>query len=585
MGLLGAQPGVNTEVAMKPPIATSETQAAPDGPPRAASKPARISDKNLRLAVLEGLFAEGIARRPTRAHGREFRYNPDIFAALDAVQPTAGELARVTSVRWGLEMEAIAQIFPQWDGEGDEFDVLSLTGIGALAGLRVLQLELFCGRDLRPLAGLAALETLRLVGGEGITDLAPLAGLTALRSVTLEKVAPSDANRSVIEALRAQGAHVQIGAKHYRPHPPTPTPVAVPALDSTATAPSEATLDALRAAEREMGRMWERGKFGAATEAAEKALALRERLVAGGALHSGATGPRPAEPTPYGGIPFEREENLLAGVTRLAAAYAASRQERERGGCVLRAGRMLADAGRHERETVDFLTREAFHLSASRSDDDAALELARWALEAATRGAHRVDEAHEILANALARKEVPKAKGKAKGAYPVSLAGLRVCELDAAAASDGPRTKEIAAWRQALALRRELVTRGELAAGAGLGSGREGLVADPRGRFDHEPNELAGLTRLADALARADKKAEAFTLQREGAEMLLAAGRSEPHVLGYLLAAARESAARGEREMALRFATAARAPAAASSDDAFVARCDELLSTVGANLR
>ncbi|MFF9352427.1 DUF6892 domain-containing protein [Streptomyces sp. NPDC014734] len=160
--------------------------------------PLSVPDVPLRLAVLSGLLeskvlppyerpADGVHECDPGNDDRDYEYREEVAEDLLALPVTAAQLAGVRSLSWHTSSTAISLIWRYWDGEGDEFDVMSLEGIaGALPNLEVLQLELCQVSDLSPLARCGRLRELTVEGGNLEIGLGPLAGLGSLRRLTLE---------------------------------------------------------------------------------------------------------------------------------------------------------------------------------------------------------------------------------------------------------------------------------------------------------------------------------------------------------------------------------------------------------------
>src|SRR5271166_4530557 len=109
--------------------------------------------------------------------------------------------AEVGELVW-LESLSVADEWHEWDGRewqykhsrnnGDSNQ--ALTDIRPLAGLSALQSLFLRGTqitDLAPLAGLSALQTLNLYGAQ-VCDLGPLAGLSALQTLDIRYTKVSD---------------------------------------------------------------------------------------------------------------------------------------------------------------------------------------------------------------------------------------------------------------------------------------------------------------------------------------------------------------------------------------------------------
>lgn len=184
---------------------------------------ANIPDPNLRLTLLNSAWEEGLLPRfDKEAFYRDVLKEPYDPAAdynyeidnrvrdhLLSIPLTDDVLAKLKIVTWDGGNEVHHDIWTQWDGESDEFDVRDLRGIEACRGLEFIQF--LAGtkfRDCSPLSGLPNLSEVMLLGGR-IADLSPLLTLPKVSKV---EVAADDAdtNRAVIGELRSRGVDVTV---------------------------------------------------------------------------------------------------------------------------------------------------------------------------------------------------------------------------------------------------------------------------------------------------------------------------------------------------------------------------------------
>lgn len=190
----------------------------PDAPPpekksKKAAAYSKITDVNLQLALLEEFIARKLVARPSTAQGRESRYHERIRDKLLAVPLHPEALGAIDTLTWDVRAESIYQIFPQWDGEDDEFEIRSLAGIQLCPMLRKIEIQMFGGTDLGPLRTLEKLESIMLerpYSSEMIKDLSPLLELPSLREVRLPAARRSESNEEVAKALKAKGVRVSI---------------------------------------------------------------------------------------------------------------------------------------------------------------------------------------------------------------------------------------------------------------------------------------------------------------------------------------------------------------------------------------
>lgn len=197
--------------------------------PRAGTNVLRewMPDRVLRLMVLQKLIDAGEVEPITAeaaypaVRGEPYddfaeygyQFNEDIAAYIDATPVDEAMLAKVTSLPTDPTADLIFVIWPQFDGESEEFDVTDVTGLDRLPELaelfvavhRQADLEVVsrCGRlttasldcrvplDLAPLARARTLQTLELQHAENVADLAPLCALPELTALELEGDPPA----------------------------------------------------------------------------------------------------------------------------------------------------------------------------------------------------------------------------------------------------------------------------------------------------------------------------------------------------------------------------------------------------------
>lgn len=134
---------------LTPPVKTSGIEKLPE--PLALP---RFADPNLSLAILEALHHSGVLVLPEVTAADEYELDEELYARLHAYPFTDEQLASIERLHWeggGMHMEHV--VWPQWDGESDEFDLRTLAGIDQLVNLE----ELVLGQQ-GEIDGLAALE-------------------------------------------------------------------------------------------------------------------------------------------------------------------------------------------------------------------------------------------------------------------------------------------------------------------------------------------------------------------------------------------------------------------------------------------
>lgn len=155
-----------------------------------------FADPNFKLAVLGELnqrqlinlgdrqqLTDFVYRQPTDTADLPFGLVQPVLDYLSHYPLTDDLLARLTSVSVDFSDDIYCYCFNYWDGEGQEFDVSSLTGIGHCINLETLYLT--CGCDGVSLTPLQTLKKLRHIYTDGLafTDYEILLALPQLESV------------------------------------------------------------------------------------------------------------------------------------------------------------------------------------------------------------------------------------------------------------------------------------------------------------------------------------------------------------------------------------------------------------------
>lgn len=180
-----------------------------------------MPDRILRLMVLQQLIDAGEVEPITAevaypaVRGEPYdawaadgqRFNEDIAAYVDDTPVDEAMLAKVTRLPTDPTADLVFVIWPQFDGESDEFDVTDLSGLDRLPALAELFVEVHrqadlavvarCAHltaasldcrgplDLSPLAAARGLQTLELLHAENVADLAWLRALPELTTLRL----------------------------------------------------------------------------------------------------------------------------------------------------------------------------------------------------------------------------------------------------------------------------------------------------------------------------------------------------------------------------------------------------------------
>lgn len=190
-------------------------------PPAAGQPGAPFADPNLKLVVLEALTFSGaihlgprqkLARQLLGPNYDEARdgYNllKPVYAYLVRYPLAANQLAAVEELVFDAGSAIYFYPFPFWDGETDEFDVMSLEGIELLPNLRRIEIiSLLLDSDLKRLSRLGRLEHIGLGHGP-YRNGDSLLQLPHLKSVSCGRDAFFDS--SLIPALRARGVALQL---------------------------------------------------------------------------------------------------------------------------------------------------------------------------------------------------------------------------------------------------------------------------------------------------------------------------------------------------------------------------------------
>ena len=102
---------------------------------------APFADPMLKLAVLEALSSQGELELPALVPIDEYELDRENLGRLLAIELTTAQLAAVEELVWECGCMTLDQlVWPQFDGETDEFAIRSLAGIDALPCLRALRL-------------------------------------------------------------------------------------------------------------------------------------------------------------------------------------------------------------------------------------------------------------------------------------------------------------------------------------------------------------------------------------------------------------------------------------------------------------
>lgn len=186
--------------------------------------------RNLHFAILNELMdadllpAFDVAAFFTANRPESFDPNNDYdFAPLDDV---ADHLALMTiddtllakltelSIYAGTTLQH--QIFPQWSGEDDYFDVPTLDGLQQCVNLRSLSVQLLPPNDpadIRAVAHLPNLSEIEFNGGV-LTDLQPLLDCLPLKRISflVTDIHATESNKTAIDTLRSRGCTVTCNA-------------------------------------------------------------------------------------------------------------------------------------------------------------------------------------------------------------------------------------------------------------------------------------------------------------------------------------------------------------------------------------
>jgi hypothetical protein len=192
-------------------LAAPDDAACPSPPPQPTLKTRRVSGHdNLALAIRNALVKTGqLQMREIARDEDDDTFDTGVFRALVALPVAAEALASIQTLSWqgGEPLQHI--VWPQWDGESDEFDVQSLAGIEQLTGLECLDL-LNCDLvDLSPLATLPKLSKLSLHGGF-VDALEPLLHCPALKVIDIRTLGyeRNPTNMAVIKRLLRSGVEL-----------------------------------------------------------------------------------------------------------------------------------------------------------------------------------------------------------------------------------------------------------------------------------------------------------------------------------------------------------------------------------------
>jgi uncharacterized protein (TIGR02996 family) len=205
----------------------------------------RIPDPNLKLTLLQALRdlellpefdKEAFFRDVLHKEYDEFaayneRLDKRVLRALLATKLPDTLLAKIEQLVWDAGNDVHHDVWTNWDGEDETFDVRDLTGLEACTGLK--SITFIAGSqvsDWSPVAGLPRLQQIYASGARA-RSLSPFLELPALKQLSVRFV-DSPENRAVLEKLRARGIEFEDpdapAPQSQQPPDPAPAPPSAP---------------------------------------------------------------------------------------------------------------------------------------------------------------------------------------------------------------------------------------------------------------------------------------------------------------------------------------------------------------------
>jgi hypothetical protein len=187
---------------------------APEGVPGAPFR-----DPNFKLAVLSSLLEDDaldlarpedlaafVLRRPVNLEKEGYKLIPEAYDYLVRYPLTGADLAAVESITFDGGNDIYFYCFRFWDGETDQFDVRSISGIGLCPNIRRLfYIAMIDYLDVADIVGLRKIEEIDLpskcINPERLLEL------PALKKLSFRK---STIDAGLVDKLRARGVQLRI---------------------------------------------------------------------------------------------------------------------------------------------------------------------------------------------------------------------------------------------------------------------------------------------------------------------------------------------------------------------------------------
>ncbi len=184
-------------------------------------------DTNLRYAILEALktekqfsfdkeiFFEKILKKKYK-DSASYNYEPyePIEKYFQSIDINKYSLEKVKCLTWSSSSSIVFDIFGQYDGEDDYFNIKSLDGIEICPNIERINIQyVWSVKDMSSLINLKKIKDITVFSTKlEVNSLKPILELLLLESVCLEGLVFKDQNEtnSVISELKRRGVDVKI---------------------------------------------------------------------------------------------------------------------------------------------------------------------------------------------------------------------------------------------------------------------------------------------------------------------------------------------------------------------------------------
>jgi hypothetical protein len=182
-------------------------------------------DKNLKYAILDELKTnnhfdfdkEEYFEKKLKKEYDSTKYDnkpiKEIEKYFQDIKLSKYPLSKVNELSWTAYSDIVYDIWGQYDGEDDYFNIQSLDGIEICPNIKSIHIEYVWNvKDLSPLNKLKLLEEITIFSKTEVESLKPLLVLSNLKKLKLECITFKDQSETdkVIEELKKKGVKVDI---------------------------------------------------------------------------------------------------------------------------------------------------------------------------------------------------------------------------------------------------------------------------------------------------------------------------------------------------------------------------------------